>query len=63
MFNWAIGIGGKYKKAEGILNNTLPLFDRADYAPEEITQAKKTVKALRLEYRLADKLVFKKSEG
>ncbi|GAH84274.1 unnamed protein product, partial [marine sediment metagenome] len=34
MFNWAIGIGGKYKQAEGILNNTLPLFDKADYAPE-----------------------------
>ena len=60
MFNWAIGIGGKYKKAEGIFNNTLPLFDRADYAPEEITQAKKTVKRLGWKYRLADKLVFKK---
>ena len=63
MFNWAIGIGGKYKKAEGILNNTLPLFDRADYAPEEITQAKKTVKRLGWKYRLADKLVFKKIRG
>ena len=63
MFNWAIGIGGKYKKAEGILNNTLPLFDRADYAPEEITQAKKTVKSLGWKYRLADKLVFKKIRG
>jgi len=60
IFNWAIGIGEKYKKAEGILNNTLPLFDRADYTPEEITQAKKTVKSLGWKYRLADKLVFKK---
>jgi len=60
IFNWAIGIGGKYKKAEGILNNTLPLFDQADYTPEEITQAKKTVKSLGWKYRLADKLVFKK---
>ncbi|MCK5768065.1 MAG: long-chain fatty acid--CoA ligase [Candidatus Atribacteria bacterium] len=60
MFNWAIGIGEKYKKAEGILDNTLPLFDRADYTPEEITQAKKTVKRLGWKYRLADKLVFKK---
>ena len=60
MFNWAIGIGEKYKKAEGILNNTLPLFDQADYTPEEITQAKKTVKSLGWKYRLADKLVFKK---
>lgn len=60
MFNWAIGIGEEYKNAEGILNNTLPLFDRADYTPEEITQAKKTVKSLGWKYRLADKLVFKK---
>jgi long-chain acyl-CoA synthetase len=60
IFNWAIGIGEKYKKAEGILNNTLPLFDRADYTPEEITQAKKMVKSLSWKYRLADKLVFKK---
>jgi long-subunit acyl-CoA synthetase (AMP-forming) len=60
MFNWAIGIGGEYKKAEGILNNTLPLFDRTDYTPEEITQSKKTVKSLGWKYRLADKLVFKK---
>jgi len=60
MFNWAIGVGEKYKKAEGILNNTLPLFDRADYASEEKTQAKKTVKSLGWKYRLADKLVFKK---
>jgi len=60
MFNWAIGIGGEYKNAEGILNNTLPLFDRADYTPEEITQAKRTVKSLGWKYRLADKLVFKK---
>jgi len=60
IFNWAIGTGEKYKKAEGILNNTLPLFDRADYTPEEIIQAKKTVKSLGWKYRLADKLVFKK---
>lgn len=60
MFNWAIGIGEEYKNAEGILNNTLPLFDRADYTPEKITQSKKTVKSLGWKYRLADKLVFKK---
>ncbi|MBU1427326.1 AMP-binding protein, partial [bacterium] len=60
IFNWAIGIGEEHKKAEGILNNTLPLFDQADYTPEEITQAKKTVKSLGWKYRLADKLVFKK---
>lgn len=60
IFNWAIGIGEKYKEAEGILNNTLPLFDRADYTSEEITQAKKMIKSLGWKYRLADKLVFKK---
>jgi long-chain acyl-CoA synthetase len=60
IFNWAIGIGEKYKEAEGILNNTIPLFDRAEYTPEEIRQAKKTVKSSGWKYRLADKLVFKK---
>jgi len=60
IFNWAINLGEKYKRAEGILNNTIPLFDRAEYTPEEITQAKKMVKALGWKYRLADKLVFKK---
>lgn len=63
MFNWAIKMGEEYKKAEGILNNTLPLFDRADYTPEEITQSKKTVKSLGWKYRIADKLVFKKIRG
>jgi long-subunit acyl-CoA synthetase (AMP-forming) len=60
MFNWAIKMGEEYKKAEGILNNTLPLFDRTDYTSKEIIQAKKTVKSLGWKYRLADKLVFKK---
>jgi long-subunit acyl-CoA synthetase (AMP-forming) len=60
MFNWAIAVGEEDKKAEGILNNALPLFDRADYTSEEIAQAKKTVKSLGWKYRLADKLVFKK---
>ncbi len=60
IFNWAISIGEKYKKAEGILNNTIPLFDRAEYTLEELDQAKRTVKRLGWKYRLADKLVFKK---
>ncbi|MBA7491827.1 2-succinylbenzoate--CoA ligase [subsurface metagenome] len=60
IFNWAIGIGEKYKKADGILNNTLPLFDQADYTSEEIIQAKRIVKGLGWKYRLANKLVFKK---
>ncbi len=60
IFNWAINLGEKYKKAEGILNNTIPLFDRAEYTPEELDQARRTVKRLGWKYRLADKLVFKK---
>jgi len=60
IFNWAINLGEKYKKAEGILNNTIPLFNRAKYNPEELDQARRTVKRLSWKYRLADKLVFKK---
>jgi len=60
IFNWAISMGEKYKKAEGILNNTIPLFDRAEYTPEELEQARRTVKRLGWKYRLADKIVFKK---
>ena len=60
IFNWAISMGEKYKMAEGILNNTIPLFDRAEYTPEELEQARRTVKRLGWKYRLADKIVFKK---
>jgi len=60
IFNWAINLGEKYKRAELILNNAIPLFDRADYNPEEKAQAKKTVKKLGWKYHLADKIVFKK---
>jgi long-subunit acyl-CoA synthetase (AMP-forming) len=60
IFNWAISMGEKYKKAEGILNNTIPLFDRTEYTPEELEQAGRTVKRLGWKYRLADKIVFKK---
>jgi len=60
IFNWAINLGEKYKRAEGILNNTIPLFDRAEYTPEELAQARRTVKRLGWKYRLADKIVFKK---
>jgi len=60
IFNWAIKIGEKYKEAEGILNGTWPLFDRPEYTPEELAQARRTVKRLRWKYRLADKIVFKK---
>jgi long-chain acyl-CoA synthetase len=60
IFNWAIKIGEEYKEAEGILNGTWPLFDRPEYTPEELDQARRTVKRLGWKYRLADKIVFKK---
>lgn len=60
IFNWAIKIGEEYKEAEGILNGTWPLFDRPEYSPEELAQARKTVKRLGWKYKLAEKLVFKK---
>jgi len=60
IFNWAIKIGEEYKKAEGILNGTWPLFDRPEYTAEELAQARRTVKRLGWKYRLADKIVFKK---
>jgi len=53
IFNWAINLGEKYKRAELILNNAIPLFDRADYNPEEKAQAKKTVKKIGLEIPLS----------
>jgi len=60
IFNWAIKVGEEYKEAEGILDDTWPLFDRPEYSPEELAQARKTVRRLGWKYRLADKLVFKK---
>ncbi|MEA2086924.1 MAG: long-chain fatty acid--CoA ligase [Candidatus Caldatribacteriota bacterium] len=60
IFNWAINLGEEYKEAEGILNGTWPLFDRAEYTPEELAKARRTVKRLGWKYRLADKIVFKK---
>jgi long-chain acyl-CoA synthetase len=60
IFNWAINLGEKYKRAELILNNAIPLFNRAEYTSEELEQARRTVKRLGWKYRLADKIVFKK---
>ncbi|MEA1939295.1 MAG: AMP-binding protein [Candidatus Caldatribacteriota bacterium] len=60
IFNWAINLGEEYKKAEGILNGTWPLFDRPEYAPGELAQARKAVKRLGWKYQLANKIVFKK---
>ena len=60
IFNWAIKIGEEYKEAEGTLNGSWPLFDRPEYTPQELAQARRTVKRLGWKYRLADKIVFKK---
>ena len=60
MFNMAISVGEKYTEAQRILNNKNPLFDRSNYAPEELEQARRTVKRLGWKYKLADKIVFKK---
>ena len=60
IFHWAINLGEEYKKAEGILNGTWPLFDRPEYSHQELAQARRTVKRLGWKYRLADKIVFKK---
>ncbi|HZK39941.1 MAG TPA: long-chain fatty acid--CoA ligase [Atribacterota bacterium] len=60
IFNWAINLGEKYKKAEGIINGTWPLFNRPEYTPEELAQARRTVQRMGWKYRLADKIVFKK---
>ncbi len=60
IFDWAFGIGKKYKKAENIVNNTIPLFDRLEFTTEEVKKAKKTLFQLGWQYKLADKLVYKK---
>lgn len=60
IFYWAFDMGGKYKKAERIVNQTIPLFDKTESTPEEISQAKKTINSLGWQYRLADRLVYKK---
>lgn len=60
IFNWAINTGKEYKEAEGILNNTLPLFDRVEYTKDELAKAKRTTRRLGWKYRLADRLVFEK---
>ena len=60
IINWAIKIGEEYKEAEGTLNGSWPLFDRPEYTPQELAQARRTVKRLGWKYRLADKIVFKK---
>ena len=60
IFDWAFDTGKKYKKAERIVNQTIPLFDKTESTPEEIREAQKTMTSSGWKYRLADKLVFKK---
>ncbi len=60
VFDWAFNIGSKYKEAEKIVNHTLPLFDKLEFTPEERKKARKTMTLLRWQYKLADRLVYKK---
>jgi long-chain acyl-CoA synthetase len=60
VFDWAFKIGIKYKEAEKIANNEIPLFDRLEFSPEERKKAKKNMALLGWQYKLADKLVYKK---
>ncbi len=50
----------KFKHAQRILNDTLPLFDRDEYANYEINEARNIVKKLSFIHNLANKIIFKK---
>ncbi len=50
----------KFKYAQRMLNNTQPLFERAQFTDKEIANAKKTVKSLFFIHRIANKFIFKK---
>jgi long-chain acyl-CoA synthetase len=60
IFDWSFKMGLKYKAAEKIVNNTLPLFDKLEFTPEEKRKARKTMALLGWQYKLADKLVYQK---
>ncbi len=60
IFDWAFEIGKKYQKAQRIVNNTLPLFDRVEFSPEEINNAKKIINQNRWKNKIADRLVYSK---
>lgn len=60
IFDWAFKMGAKYKEAEKVANNTLPLFDKLESTPEERKKSRKTLALLEWQYKLADKLVYKK---
>ncbi|MDD3656841.1 MAG: long-chain fatty acid--CoA ligase [Atribacterota bacterium] len=60
IFDWAFGVGARYKEAEKIANNALPLFDKLEFTPKERKKARKTMALLGWQYKLADMLVYKK---
>ncbi len=60
IFFKGLDIAKKYKYAKRMLDNSLPLFDRDQYSPLEIKEAKKTISNLSLQYGLVNKLIFKK---
>ncbi len=60
LFFKGLDIAKRYKYAKRMLENTLPLFDRAQFSAQEMENAKKTVQSLSLLYKITNKLIFKK---
>ncbi len=60
LFFKGLDIAKKYKHAKRMLEDTLPLFDRAQFSEQEKGNARKTIRNLSLLYKMSDKLVFKK---
>ena len=60
IFDWAFEIGKTYKRAQRTVDNTLPLFDRVEFNPEEINDARKIMNQNRWKYKIADRLVYSK---
>jgi long-chain acyl-CoA synthetase len=60
LFFTGLSIAKKYRHAHRTLDNTLPLFDRDSFSQQELEEARKTVSQLSWQYKLFDKLVFKK---
>lgn len=60
LFFKSLDIAKKYKHAKRILEDTLPLFEGAQFSEQEIENAKETVKRLSFLFKVSNKLVFKK---
>ncbi len=60
LFFKGLDIAKRYKYAKRMLDNTLPLFDRAQFSSQEIENAKKTVQKLSLPYKIINKIIFQK---